>query len=135
MVPRRVHTPMMALGVMKVVRPSLLVVVSAVLSAAVANFVADPICDVDCIGILAGGLLPMYVAMTLIMGIVAGILRTGWPLVGWVVGTIYGVEMVRPDGIQYSIGGGFVAAVHFAVFLPAAIAIWVLVRRRWRRPA
>jgi hypothetical protein len=125
----------------RVLPASLLVGVPAVLSAVVASSVTDAVCAADCLGLVLGGLVPMYVAMALIVGIAAGLLRSRLPLVGWVAGTIIGVEgaswMVGPDGVAYSIGGWFAAALHFVVFLPAAIVIAWLVgvaRRRLRTP-
>lgn len=118
--------------------PALLLVgVAAVPSAVVASRVTDAICERDCLGLVLGGLVPMYVAMTVIMGLAAGLLRSRLPLVGWVAGTIIGVEgaswMVGPDGVAYSIGGWFAAAIHFVVFLPAAIGIaWIVAIARRR---
>lgn len=118
---------------------SLLVGVPAVLSALVASSATKAICAADCLGLVLGGLVPMYVAMTLIMGIAAGLLETRLPLAGWVAGTIIGVEgaswMVHQDGSAYSIWGAIPAALHFVVFLPAAIVIaWLvgIARRRLR---
>lgn len=73
--------------------------------------------------------------MTVIMGVAVGILRSRLPFVGWVAGTIIGVEgaswIVGPDGVAYSTWGAIPAAVHFVVFLPAAIALsWLVGKAR-----
>ena len=123
----------------RVLRPFLLGVVPAFAQLAIAQSVAGAICAVGCIGLMTGGLAPMYVATTPIAGIAAGVFRSPWPILGWVVGTIYGVEagsfIVGPEG-PHSTGGWFVATLPFIVFLPAAIAIWGLiwqVSKMWRR--
>ncbi len=114
---------------------ALLVVVPAIFSAAVASNVTRSVCANDCLGLVLGALVPMYAALTLIMGIAVGIFHSRLPLIGWVAGTIIGVEaaswIVGPDGVAYSIWGAIPAAVHFVVFLPAAIAIaWLVGKAR-----
>jgi len=135
----RRHNSAMVPNASRVLRPLLLGVVPALLGWAIGRSVAGAICDLGCIGLMTSGLTPMYVATTPIAGIAAGVLRSPWPILGWVVGTIYGVEagsfIVGPEG-PHSTGGGFVATLYFILFLPAAVAIWGLtwqLRKMWRK--